>query len=203
MRHDFVDRYSRQKSAIHNLPSSLKVVTAIGLIILIVALPHKSWMSFCLLALFIMPVIVLSKLPIRFLMLRLIMLEPFVLGVSVLSLFKEGGTIIFISIIIKSTLALLIMLLLSNTTPFEQILTLMKKIKIPPLMVTILALFYRYLFVLIDEAEKMQRARISRTFTDSKKHIWKSRIQMIGELFIRSTERAERIYSAMRSRGWS
>ncbi|MBA4311354.1 MAG: cobalt ECF transporter T component CbiQ [Chlorobiaceae bacterium] len=203
MRHDFIDRYSRQKSPIHNLSTSLKVVTAISALIVIVALPHKSWLVFSLLALLIIPVIVLSKLPIRFLLLRLIMLEPFVLGVSILSLFKEGGTIIFISIVIKSTLALLIMLLLSNTTPFEQILTLLKKIKIPPLMVTILALFYRYLFVLIDESEKMQRARMSRTFTNSKKHIWKSRIQMISELFIRSTERAERIYSAMRARGWS
>ncbi|MBI5021018.1 MAG: cobalt ECF transporter T component CbiQ [Ignavibacteriales bacterium] len=203
MRHDFIDRYSRQKSIIHDLPTFVKVAAAIITIIVIVALPHKSWMSFCLLALFLIPVIVLSKLPIRFLVLRLIMLEPFVLGVSILSLFKDGGIIIFVSIVIKSTLALLTMLLLSNTTPFEQILTLMKKIKIPSLMVTILALFYRYLFVLIDETEKMQRARTSRTFSNSKKHIWKSRIQMIGELFIRSTERAERIYSAMRARGWS
>ena len=61
---------------------------------------------------------------------------------------------------------------------------------------------YRYLFVLIDEAERMQRARRSRTFTSERSHVWKSLAALVGQLFVRSTERAERIYAAMCARGW-
>ncbi|MBI5476268.1 MAG: cobalt ECF transporter T component CbiQ [Ignavibacteriales bacterium] len=203
MRHDFLDRYSRQKSSIHNLPTPIKLLASFLIIIGTVTLPHKSWIFFGGIGLFLVIIVILSKLPIRFLFRRIIMLEPFVLGVSILTLFQTDGIILFSSIAIKSTISLLTMLILSNTTPFENILSLLKKIDTPELIVTILALFYRYLFVLIDEAEKMQRARSSRTFKPSLKNIWNSRIQLISELFIRSTERAERIYSAMRARGWS
>jgi cobalt/nickel transport system permease protein len=61
---------------------------------------------------------------------------------------------------------------------------------------------YRYLFVLVDEAERMQRARRSRTFTRLRTHAWESRASLVGQLFVRSTERAERIYAAMCARGW-
>ncbi len=67
---------------------------------------------------------------------------------------------------------------------------------------TTLALMYRYLFVLMDEAERMQRARASRTFTKPGLRSWKTLGTVVGQLFVRSSERAERIYSAMCARGW-
>jgi cobalt/nickel transport system permease protein len=56
--------------------------------------------------------------------------------------------------------------------------------------------------VLADEAERMHRARASRTFDQRRWHGWKSLALLISQLFIRSTERAERIYAAMLARGW-
>jgi cobalt/nickel transport system permease protein len=94
------------------------------------------------------------------------------------------------------------MILLSNTTPFSSLLLTMKRLGVPRLLVTILALLYRYLFVLIDEAERLHRARASRTFSTSRTKKWQMLASLIGQLFVRSTERAERIYSAMTARGW-
>jgi energy-coupling factor transporter transmembrane protein EcfT len=48
----------------------------------------------------------------------------------------------------------------------------------------------------------MQRARASRTFSRSHRLAWRNLTTIIGQLFIRSAERAERIYLAMCSRGW-
>jgi cobalt/nickel transport system permease protein len=73
----------------------------------------------------------------------------------------------------------------------------------PWIFVTLLALMYRYLFVLVDEAERMERARRSRALTDRKSLEWKTTATVISQLFVRSTERAERIYAAMCARGWS
>ena len=70
------------------------------------------------------------------------------------------------------------------------------------LLITTLALMYRYLFVLFDEADRMKRARASRTFSKSGLRSWNVLSGIIGQLFIRSSERAERIYSAMCARGW-
>ena len=72
----------------------------------------------------------------------------------------------------------------------------------PGLLVTTLALLYRYLFVLIDELERMQRARAARTFRSSRWKTWQVLASIAGQLFVRSTERAERIYAAMCARGW-
>jgi cobalt/nickel transport system permease protein len=128
--------------------------------------------------------------------------EPFVLGFSMLALFRPGGISLFVSLIVKSTLCLLTAILLSNTTPFSRLLAVLRNIGVPGIIITVLALMYRYLFVLIDEAERMHRARTSRTFVAANVRWWHSAATVVSQLFVRSSERAERIYAAMLSRGW-
>jgi cobalt/nickel transport system permease protein len=111
----------------------------------------------------------------------------------------RGGWVVVAA---KSTICLLTIILVSNTTPFSQILRVLKAVRVPGLLITTLALMHRYLFVLVEEAERMRRARASRTFTRSRWLTWKSLATVVGQLFVRSTERAERIFDAMCARGW-
>jgi cobalt/nickel transport system permease protein len=202
MRHDFLDRFSRLDSPIHRLPSALKLSIAFGLILFAILVPIHVWIVFVILLVLLLTCFSVSKIPWRFVAARLLFLEPFVLGISVMALFQHDGWTIFLRIVIKSSLCLLTMILLSNTTPFSEILSLFRRIGVPALLVTILALTYRYLFVLIDEAARFRRARNSRTFSSHRTKVWISLASIIGQLFIRSTERSERIYAAMISRGW-
>jgi len=202
MRHDFIDRFSRIDSPIHRLSTSVKVILAFTAVITTIVLHISFAWYYAGYSLLLLAGACVSRIPKLFLLKRLLLFEPFVLGVSTLSLLQSGGGIIFFTVVLKSTLCLATMILLSNTTPFSDLLSLMKHLHVPGLLITILALMYRYLFVLIDETEKMQRARESRTFTEKQSHVWKTRVTLIAQLFIRSTERAERIYSAMRARGW-
>ena len=48
----------------------------------------------------------------------------------------------------------------------------------------------------------MERARASRTFSGQRRVAWGNIAAVIGQLFIRSADRAERIYLAMCARGW-
>jgi cobalt/nickel transport system permease protein len=73
---------------------------------------------------------------------------------------------------------------------------------VPGLLVTTLALMHRYLFVLANEMERMRRARLSRTFTRRRRVRWQTLATVVGQLFVRASERAERIYDAMCARGW-
>jgi cobalt/nickel transport system permease protein len=202
MRHDFFDRYSRLNSPLHRLPAAAKLAAALGLVIAIVSVPMTCWPCYGTAALILAAGAALSRVPPGFILRRLLLLEPFVLGVSILALFRPDGTTLFLSLIIKSTLCLLTMILLSNTTPFAKILEVLRTIGMPGIIITVLALMYRYLFVLIDEAERMHRARLSRTYTPAKTRWWNAAASVISQLFVRSSERAERIYAAMLSRGW-
>ena len=202
MRHDFLDRYSRLESPIHHLPAILKLLTALSFIIVTVSIPFRDHWLFLTLFGFLVVVSALSRIPWQFLIGRLVILEPFALGIAVMTLFQHDGYLVFLSILVKSTLCLFMMILMSNTTPFSEILVALHTVKIPSLLITILALAYRYLFVLIDEGERLQRARRSRTFVTTRTKHWVTLAALVGQLFVRSTERAERIYDAMMSRGW-
>jgi cobalt/nickel transport system permease protein len=202
MRHDFLDRYSRLDSPVHRIPAIVKFATALLLVITLVVVPLLQTWVFAAAAVILVLAAVVSRVPLSFIVKRLLLLEPFVLGVAILMLFRPDGMTVFLSIFVRSTLCLLTMILLSNTTPFSGLLEVFRRLGAPALLVTLLALMYRYLFVLIDEAERMQRARVSRTFTKGRTHVWRLLATVVSQLFIRSSERAERIYSAMCARGW-
>ena len=202
MHHDYLDRFSRLDSPVHRVPAWLKLACALSLLLITILIPMSRAALFGVLAALLIVIAVASRLPLLPLAGRLLMLEPFVLGVALLSLFQPGGVAIFLRLVARGSLCLFTVLLLSSTTPFSEILTVFRKMRVPAILITMLALMYRYIFVLVDEAERMSRARASRTFRRDRSHMWRARGDVIGRLFVRSTERAERIYAAMCARGW-
>jgi cobalt/nickel transport system permease protein len=202
VRPDFFDRYSRLHSPLHRIPASWKLSAALAIVILTAGVPRPSWIQFSSTAVLLVAVAALSTIPPWFLLKRLLLLEPFVIGVAILTLFRPGGVEVFTLILVKSTLCLFTMILLANSTPFSEILAVLRRLRIPAVLMTTLALMYRYLFVLIDEAGRMKRARLSRTFAPQRARTWVSLSSLIGQLFVRSSERAERIFHAMTARGW-
>jgi len=202
MRLDLLDTYSRLDSPVHRLPAALKLATAVALVIATVLLPVSQWAGFVAIASALAVVAALSRIPAAFLAKRLLLLEPFVIGVAVLALFQPRGWAVFLTLLLRTNLCLLTMILLSNTTPFSEVLRVLKRLRVPALLVTTLALMYRYLAVLVEETARMRRARASRTFARRRGAAWHSIATIISQLFIRSTERAERIYAAMCARGW-
>jgi cobalt/nickel transport system permease protein len=202
MRADLLDRHSRSDSPIHRLPAGVKLlaITAVVVSTALVSRPHAVWLAAS--AGLLLIVAALSRVPWRFLAGRLIILQPFVLGVALLALFQPQGGWVFLFLVAKTSLCLLAIILLSSTTPFSEILRVLRAIHTPWLLLTTLTLMYRYLFVLVDEAHRMRRARLSRTFGANRWRTWKNLGTVIGQLFVRSSERAERIYAAMCARGW-
>jgi cobalt/nickel transport system permease protein len=194
--------HSRVDSPVHRLPAALKFFAALALMLTTVLLPRSQAIGLAVVAALLVVVVAASWLSVLFLLKRLLLLEPLVLGVAVLALFQPGGVRVFLVILAKTNLCLLTTIMLSGTTPFSEILRVLKRIRVPWLMVSTLALMHRYLFVLADEAERMRRARASRTFTGRRRFEWRTLATVAGQLFVRASERAERIYDAMCARGW-
>ncbi len=202
IRPDFLDVHSRTDSPVHRLPAVLKLTGALGMILTIVLTGWHGGVVLAGAAVVLLAAAWMGRVPGGFLLRRLLLLEPFVLGVAVLALFQAGGWQAFGLLVVKSTLCLLTMILLAGTTPFAELLRVLRGARVPSLLVTTLALMYRYLFVLVEESDRMTRARASRSFTAGRSHAWQNLAGVISHLFIRASERAERIYWAMCARGW-
>ncbi|GAN34743.1 MAG: cobalt ABC transporter permease component [Candidatus Brocadia sinica] len=113
------------------------------------------------------------------------------------------GAWTFLNIIVKSGLSILLLVIASSTTTFPDFLHGLDLFRLPRLLVILMSFMYRYIFVLLDEAKRLMRARSLRYF--GSRYVEQFRVlgYMIGILFIRTFERAERIYSAMILRGFS
>ncbi len=194
--------HGQPDSVVHRLPAALKLGVALVIIVATVLTPIQWRAWFIGVAVLLVLMAGLSRLPLFFLYRRLLLLSPFVLGVVLVNAFQPAGRDRWLAVSIKRVLCLLTVILISNTTPFSQILRVLKSSRVPALLITTLALMHRYLFVLMDESERMRRARAGRTFTRGRWFHWHTLATVVGQLFIRASERAERIYDAMCARGW-
>lgn len=186
----------------HRWPANVKLAAALAIIITTVVAPF-SWQAWFLgAAAGLILIALLGRLPFGFLLKRLLLLSPFVLGVALVNRLHDAGAAPWEPVVVRSGLCLLTVLLLSQTTPFSELLRVLQRLRVPAVMITTLALMYRYLFVLVEEAERMRRARASRTFAHGRRRQWNAPASVAGQLFVRASERSERIYAAMCARGW-
>lgn len=200
---DWVGHYhGRRESAVARLPAGLKLGVALGMIVgTVLAPPGVTGWYVSMVALLVLTV-ALSRMPVVFLLKRLAWLSPFVLGVALVNALQPAGRVGWETLAAKSAICLLTVIVVSNTTPFSGVLRVLRAARVPGLLITTIALMHRYLFVLVDEAERMRRARASRTFTRARRARWETLSTVVGQLFVRGSERAERIYDAMCARGW-
>jgi cobalt/nickel transport system permease protein len=194
--------HSRRESWVHRLPALPKLAMALVVIIGTVCAPLQFTSWFIGVAVLLALTILLSRVPPLFLLKRLLLLSPFVLGVALVNAFEPSARAAWPGVAIKSALCLLTVILVSNTTPFSKILRVLRSVRVPALLITTMALMHRYLFVLADEAGRMRRARASRTFKRGRRFHWNTLATVVGQLFVRASERAERIFDAMCARGW-
>jgi cobalt/nickel transport system permease protein len=202
LRDRFLSPYQHGSSAVHRLPAGAKLAAAVACVLLVVLLPRAAWWFYAAAAAGLTSIALVARADLRQMLLRLLLLEPFVLGIALLALLRPGGLPLFLSMLTKSTLCLATVILLTATTRFSDLLAVLWRIRMPALLVTTLALMHRYLFVQVEEMERMQRARRSRTFAAGRSSNWRSSAQVAGQLFVRTSERAERVYLAMCARGW-
>jgi cobalt/nickel transport system permease protein len=187
---------------LRRLSAGFKLAAALALVLAVVLLPRGQWPALAVVAVFLAVLVLVSRISWWSLLKRMLLLEPLVLGVAGLMLFQPDGLARCAWAMGKANVCLLVTLLLSQTTPATELLRVLQRLRVPWLFITTLTLMHRYLFVLADEAERMRRARASRTFTPQRRFQWRALATVVGQLFVRASERAERIYDAMCARGW-
>jgi cobalt/nickel transport system permease protein len=164
-------------------------------------------------------VLLISRLPLGFVVKRLLVVVPFVLTLCLLILFtnEEGEEIArfaFLSvtsegldrsvlIAARAMAAVILVICMLGTMKFETTLKALEHLKVPNKITQLLMFTYRYVFVFIDEFSGMLRSLTSRGFEKrTNLHTITTLSKLIAMLFVRSYERAERVYEAMASRGY-
>lgn len=209
-----LDRLSYRDTAVHRLDARAKVVAALLFVTTVVSFPKYDILP--LLPLFLFPVLfaVLGDIPGGLIARKVAAVSPFALFVGIFNPLLDrvpvsvapgievaAGWISFASILLKFTLSISAALLLIATTSFPGICHALNRLGFPDLFVTQLLFLYRYLFVLLDEASRMVRARESRSFGGGRISL-RLFARLAGELLVRTVERAERIHGAMLARGF-
>lgn len=202
MNHDYLDRFSRLESPIHRMGASTKLLGLLGVTIGLLFVPTGHLRFLLVIGMILFLVAMVSRVPLKYLAQRVLLLEPFAVGATLFALVQEDGISRFLWLLARVTLSLFALIIFASTTPFASVLAQLKKWSMPSLLVTVMALMYRYVFLLVDEAERMARARKGRSFSKERMRMWGQITTMIAQLFMRSTERGERVLAAMQSRGW-
>ncbi|MEX0726459.1 MAG: cobalt ECF transporter T component CbiQ [Planctomycetaceae bacterium] len=204
---NFWDRYAREASVCHRLPTGLKLALTLTVILVGCFVPVEHWPVHVMLLSVVFAGQSLAGIPLAYLVRRLALFLPMLLILSLslpLSHGGEAGWRMASTILLRGVLAFTTMLWLVNVTTTDVLLVTLRRYGMPGIVVATLAFMYRYLFLVWDERDRMIQARQARTFgKPTIDQRWKSGTQLIGMLLVRSLTRAERIYGAMCARGWN
>ena len=113
------------------------------------------------------------------------------------------GLTTFYTVLIKAFLSILIISSLVLSVDEKELFYGLRKIKVPAIMVSIIFLMYRYIFLIREESRIGQMAINSRIFRKSHHTVNKKLAFLMGNMLIKSFDRAENIYKSMESRGFT
>ena len=117
---------------------------------------------------------------------------------------KTPGVILSAQISLKSISILLLLMALVATINLATLGHALERLRVPDKIVHLLLMTYRYIFVIELEYQRLTRAAKIRGFQPgTNMHTYKTYAYLIGMLFVRATNRAERVYRAMQCRGFN
>lgn len=211
---------NRLRRGLERLHPAGKVLACLVLVGAVVALPRWEvnrliWPAGALVGLWLG-----AGLPLRLLLQRLALALPFVLLAAISLPFLDSpdaqtvaqwgpvaitdtGLRTWTSVLAKAGVCLLALSLSAAVTPPHDLLAALRILRAPGLLVTVLSLTVRYLALLVEEAQRMRQARDARGVPATLRRRVQVAGAMIGALFVRSWERAERVGHAMTARGFT
>jgi cobalt/nickel transport system permease protein len=212
---DHIERLGRRSSPVHSLSAAAKLAVTMLFIVLVVSVSQGAPDELVPFVFYPAVMMSLSGTPYRPLLSRLAAALPFALavGLSNMALLREGafsvggfvvtlGMVSFAAIMLKTALCVFAVLILIATTPFTEIAALLTAPRPLRIVGLHIVLTYRYIATLLGEAGDMWTAYMLRS-PGVKALKMKDMGPFLGQLLLRSFDKAERVYHAMKCRGFS
>jgi cobalt/nickel transport system permease protein len=147
-------------------------------------------------------IIVNSFIVLLWLVLPLTFQGPVAFTIGPLNAYRPGITMAA-QITLKSNAIVLALMALIATMAFSTLGSALNRLQVPDKIVHLLLMSYRYVFVIEQEYQRLIRAAQIRGFRPrTNLHTYKTYAYIVGMLFVRSAQRADRVYKAMLCRGF-
>ena len=211
---DRLERLSSGSSPIHRVHPKAKIITTAFYIVTVISFPRYDISALLPFLLYPAVLMSLSGTPYKPLLFRLLVALPFSLmaGVSNIFLIPETaltianteisfGLLSFVSIMLKTLLTVFAVLILASTTSFIETGHQLVLMGLPKILILQLMMTYRYTGVLLGEVLTMTTAYLLRA-PRNKAVKMRDMGSFLGQLILRSVDRAERVYQAMKCRGF-
>ena len=210
-----LDNLATRNTVIQRLHPVVKLLTALVFIITVASFRKYDLVPLLPLILYPIVLITLGELPWRFLLKSILLALPFILFIAIFNplldratifqlgqLSVSGGWVSFLTLMLRFALTVIAALTLVATSGLNEIGAALLKLKVPKPFVLQLLLLYRYLNVLIAETIRSIQAYSLRSLSSKGLafRVWGS---LIGQLLLRTVDRAQRIYHAMLCRGFN
>ena len=209
-----MDALAAQDSPVHRLHPLCKLVITIAYIVTVVSFPKYDFSGLVVMVLYPVLLFQVSGIPVHLCFYKLRIVLPLVCAVGLANPFLDhtpllqlgtltvtGGVVSMVTLMLKGVFSLMASFLLIATTRMDAICAALRKLHVPELIPTLLLLTYRYIGVMIEQASIMSQAYKLRAPGQKGIHIsaWGS---FLGQLLLRSMDRAEELYSSMILRGF-
>lgn len=209
-----MDELAMQKSPVHNLNAAAKLLSTVLYILTVMSFDKYDLSG--MIPMLLWPVLMyqMSGINIRTCFYKLRIVLPLVMAVGIFnplfdrepmlqigSITVSGGVISMLTLMLKGVFCLMASFLLVATTPFDSICASLRRMHVPSMLVTLLLLTYRYVGVMTEELAIMTDAYHLRAPGQKGIHIsaWGS---FLGQLLLRSMDRAQELYASMLLRGY-
>lgn len=210
-----MDALAAQDSPLHRLHPLTKLLLTISYILVTVSFSRYDLSGLIVMALYPVLLFQLGGISVGTCLYKLRLVLPLVCAVGLFnpifdrtpllqlgSVTVSGGVLSMLTLMLKGVFCLMASFLLAASTPIDSLCAALRKLHIPGMIVTLILLTYRYLSILMEEVAVMTEAYQLRAPGQRGVHIsaWGS---FLGQLLLRSMDRASELYSSMQLRGFT
>ena len=209
-----MDALAAADSPVHRLHPLCKLLVTVGYIVTVVSFSKYDFSGLVVMVLYPVLLFQAAGIPVGLCFYKLRIVLPLVCAVGLANPFLDripllrlggltitGGMVSMVTLMLKGCLSLMASFLLIATTSIDALCAALRKLHVPEMLVTLLLLTYRYIGVMLEQVAVMTQAYKLRAPGQKGIHIsaWGS---FLGQLLLRSMDRAEELYSSMRLRGF-
>ena len=209
-----MDALAAQDSPIHRLHPLCKLLVTVCYIVTVVSFSKYDFTGLVVMVLYPVLMFQAAGIPVGTCFYKLRFVLPLVCAVGLANPFLDrtpmlrlgivtitGGMISMVTLMLKGVFSLMASFLLIATTPMDSLCAALRKLHVPQVLTTLLLLTYRYIGVMLEEVTVMTEAYRLRAPGQKGIHIsaWGS---FLGQLLLRSMDRAQELYDSMLLRGF-
>jgi len=184
-------------SPIHALHPMAKLVATLVYIVCVASFDRLALASLAPFVFYPVIIMALAEIPYGPVLRRTMIALPF----SLFAGLYNASLISLLTIVLRTLLCVSAVLIMVAVTPLAALAAQLRRLHVPAVLATLLEMTYRYIGTLMDEAATMLTAcqlRSKRCKGVQIEHMG----SLAGLLLIRSSDRAERVYQAMKCRGY-